>query len=51
LGQEIFTLINNQLKQGVHKVKFDASRLASGVYVYKLIGTNINISKKMLLAK
>lgn len=51
LGQEIFTLINNQLKQGVHKVNFDASRLASGVYVYKLIGTNINISKKMLLAK
>lgn len=51
LGQEVATLVDGQLSSGIHKVNFDASRLSSGVYIYKLTGNNVNISKKMILAK
>ncbi len=51
LGEEVANLINNQLASGLHKVNFDASRLASGMYIYKLSGNNVNISKKMILMK
>ncbi|MEW6508323.1 MAG: T9SS type A sorting domain-containing protein [Bacteroidota bacterium] len=51
LGKEVATLFNGGMNAGIHKVNFDASQLASGVYVYKLIGKNINISKKMMLRK
>ena len=51
LGEEVADLINNQLASGQHKVNFDASKLASGMYIYKLSGNNVNISKKMILMK
>ncbi|MBS3943916.1 MAG: T9SS type A sorting domain-containing protein [Melioribacter sp.] len=51
LGQEVATLVDGQMSSGIHKVNFDASRLSSGVYIYKLTGNNVNISKKMILAK
>ena len=51
LGQEIVTLMDSEMNAGIHKVDFDASKLASGVYVYRLVGNNVNIGKKMILMK
>ncbi|PKL84408.1 MAG: hypothetical protein CVV24_00285 [Ignavibacteriae bacterium HGW-Ignavibacteriae-3] len=51
LGEEIAELISGQLVSGVHKVNFDAGRLASGMYIYRLSGSKVNITKKMILMK
>ncbi|MCX8057363.1 MAG: N-acetylmuramoyl-L-alanine amidase [Ignavibacteria bacterium] len=50
-GSEIKTLIKDVLPSGYHSIKFDASNLSSGVYVYKLITSNKIVSKKMILVK
>ncbi|MEQ9308343.1 MAG: T9SS type A sorting domain-containing protein, partial [Balneolaceae bacterium] len=52
LGQEVATLINNQtIQAGSRTVAFDASLLSSGVYIYRLIGANTILTKKMTLIK
>ncbi|OGU78773.1 MAG: hypothetical protein A2279_04070 [Stygiobacter sp. RIFOXYA12_FULL_38_9] len=51
LGQEIASLIDKDLNAGIHKVSFDASKLSSGMYIYRLVGNNVNITKKMMLTK
>lgn len=52
LGQKVATLINNQnLEAGNHSVKFNANNLASGLYIYRLTGNNVNLVKKMMLLK
>jgi len=56
LGQEIVTLINQDLTAGVHTHNFDAAGLNSGIYFYKLevisnTGSNFTDVKKMTLLK
>ncbi len=51
LGKEVKTLVNEQKNQGRYSVNFDASRLASGVYIYQLRANDYVSSKKMLLLK
>lgn len=51
LGQEVETLVNQQQGAGTYSVTFDASRLASGVYFYRLSSGSFNSVKKMLLLK
>ena len=51
LGQEIATLVNEQLNAGTFKSKFDASRLSSGTYVYVLTSNGTRLVNKMLLMK
>jgi hypothetical protein len=56
LGQEVVTLINQDLSAGVHDFNFDASGLNSGVYYYRIEATGVNGAefvevKKMILAK
>ncbi|MHB8578862.1 MAG: T9SS type A sorting domain-containing protein [Ignavibacteriaceae bacterium] len=51
LGQEVETLINQEQKAGNYIVNFNASRLASGVYMYRIQSTDISIIKKMALLK
>ncbi len=54
LGREVAALMNNELNvAGAHSVEFDASRLSSGVYFYRLNVNNgeFTAMKKMLLLK
>ncbi len=51
IGQEVAVLADQEYSAGVHKVNFDASRLASGMYIYQMIGKNLSITKKMMLLK
>ena len=46
VGEKVTELVNDHLKSGNYDVKFDASHLSSGVYLYMLkTGAGI-ISKK-----
>jgi len=56
LGQEVASLVNQDLTQGVHTYDFNASGINSGVYFYKIEATGINGNeftdvKKMILVK
>ncbi len=51
LGQELSKLVDHELVAGIHSVTFDASGFASGIYVCKLNGDNVNLSKKIVLMK
>ena len=51
LGRKVETLIDEELNVGVHTVSFDASRLASGVYVYRLRAGTFVENKRMLFLK
>jgi hypothetical protein len=51
LGQEVATLVNESLNVGTHRVRFDATNLASGVYIYKITAGNFVSTKKMMLLK
>jgi photosystem II stability/assembly factor-like uncharacterized protein len=51
LGKEVATLVNEDRKAGYHDVTFDASQLASGMYVYRLTAGGFTASKKSLLLK
>jgi len=51
LGKEVANLVDAQHSQGVYEVAFDASNLASGMYIYTIKAGNFTSSKKMLLMK
>jgi len=51
LGKEVMTLVNEQKEMGRYTVQFDASPLASGMYVYQLRANDYTSTKKMLLLK
>jgi len=51
LGQLVETLVDREMESGYHEVNFDASRLASGVYLYQLRSQDFVSVKKMLLLK
>jgi hypothetical protein len=40
LGQEVATLVDEQKPAGYHQEVFDASRYASGMYIYRIVYTN-----------
>jgi hypothetical protein len=51
-SREVTTLINNERKTaGNYKIVYDANRLASGVYIYRLQTGNFTATKKMLLMR
>jgi hypothetical protein len=52
LGQEVADLVNEVKEPGTYAVRLDASRLASGMYLYQLrAGTGETRVRKMLLLK
>ncbi len=51
LGQEIATLLNADMTSGYQSVTFDASRIASGTYIYRLQAGKFSQVKKMTLIK
>lgn len=51
LGKEVATIVNGSMNQGSHQVTFDASDLASGLYVYTIRTADFVSSKKMMLMK
>ncbi|MBU0472942.1 MAG: T9SS type A sorting domain-containing protein [Bacteroidetes bacterium] len=51
LGQKVAELVNQEQTSGKYTVKFDASNLPSGVYIYKLQTEKFSDVKKMLLTK
>ncbi len=52
VGNEVEVLINNMsFSAGNYEFAFDASGLASGVYIYKLISDNFTDSRKMTVIK
>ncbi len=51
LGNEIKTLVNEEMEAGYHSVDFNASELPSGVYFYRLQAGNFVDTKKMILLR
>jgi hypothetical protein len=56
LGQQAAELVNETMKPGKHKVTWNASSFASGMYIYQLVSENLNgeqnvVRKKMLVVK
>ncbi len=51
LGNEITTLINEELSAGNYTKNFDATNLSSGVYFYKLNAGKFSETKKMMLVR
>ena len=51
LGNEVATLVNEQKEPGYYEVNFNASSIASGVYVYRLTTGRFISTKKMIVIK
>jgi len=51
LGREVTTLVNKQQQPGNYEVVFDASKLPSGTYFYRLQSGSFVETKKMILLK
>ena len=50
-GSEIKTLVNEEQETGYYEVKFSASNLASGMYIYRITANKYVYVKKMLMIK
>jgi len=51
VGNEITTLLNQQLTSGKHTVEFNSGNLSSGIYLYRIQAGEYSKSKKMILMK
>lgn len=51
LGREVTTLVNEPKIAGTYEIAFDASMLASGVYLYRLTSGSFGQTKKMMVIK
>lgn len=50
-GQRVALLLSGMQNEGAHTISFDASDLASGVYLYRLTTGQETITRKMMLLK
>lgn len=51
LGRKIVTLVQKEQSAGSYRVQFDASKLSSGIYFYRLQAGSFVNSRKMVLLK
>ncbi|MBE2217346.1 MAG: T9SS type A sorting domain-containing protein [Ignavibacteria bacterium] len=50
-GRLVKTLVNESLASGTYKVEFNAGKLSSGIYFYRLTSGARTLTKKMILVK
>lgn len=51
MGRQIIALVNGYREAGIHEVTFDATSLASGLYVYRIEAGRFATVRKMVLVK
>jgi predicted GH43/DUF377 family glycosyl hydrolase len=51
LGQLVATLVSGEMDAGMHEVRFDASALATGLYIYRIRAGNFVEARKLLLVR
>jgi hypothetical protein len=51
LGNEVFTLVNEQKQAGRYEMLFNASNIASGVYYYQINSGSFTQTRKLMLMK
>jgi hypothetical protein len=51
IGQKVASLVNENKTAGTYEVNFDAAKLSSGIYFYKISSGNFTETKKMILMK
>jgi hypothetical protein len=51
LGREVMNLVTGMKDKGTYEVSFDASNLASGLYIYSISAGSFSASRKMMLLK
>jgi flagellar hook assembly protein FlgD len=51
LGQKVAELVNGKLEAGRYIYQWDASRVATGLYIYQLSSEKFTSTKKMMLMK
>ncbi|MDP2364278.1 MAG: T9SS type A sorting domain-containing protein, partial [Ignavibacteria bacterium] len=51
LGNEVVTLVNEKQAPGYKEIDFNGSKLASGVYIYRLTAADFVSVKKMMIVK
>lgn len=51
LGRLVKSLVDEERPAGTHAVRFDASKLASGLYLYRLSTSERSVARTMLLIK
>lgn len=51
LGEKVADLVDDYLTKGFYEKEFDASKLSSGIYIYKIKTNNFTDVKKMMLVK
>ena len=50
-GQEVALLVNELKEAGTYELKFDASNIASGVYLYRMVADNFSSVRKLNVLK
>jgi hypothetical protein len=50
-GRDVSVLVDDRRDAGVHEVKFDASRLSSGVYFYRIEAGSFVQTRKLILLR
>ncbi|HUI66154.1 MAG TPA: DUF362 domain-containing protein [Bacteroidota bacterium] len=51
VGQLVATLVKGEQEAGMHEVKFDGTKLASGVYYYRIHSESFDQARKLLLVR
>lgn len=51
LGKEIVTIVNEEKPTGVYMAEFDARKLSSGIYFYRLQAGDFTETRKMMLMR
>lgn len=51
LGREVLTVIDENIKAGIHEIPVNANGLSSGVYFYRLIAAGYVQTRKMVLLR